>query len=120
MSRRPRYRLNPDDASSRRAAVGRVDSVMPVQASPEDKCTTNGGILLPCLTLERALDDNAPTRRGGLVYFEVVNVATGEPARSIAIAKTGDFKKQGIVLKVCPFCGADIFSHWQSAGEHAS
>lgn len=81
-----------------------------------EKCSVDGRILRPCDTLDRALEDNAS--RKGLAYFETVNLETLEPARSIAIAKSGEFVKQGIVLKFCPFCGTDIFSHWDGEDAH--
>ena len=59
------------------------------------KCVLTGRKLEPCKTLVDAF--------GPLMTLS--NFKTHEITAHLAVAKVGDFKKRGIVLSFCPFCG---------------
>lgn len=78
-----------------------------------ERCSVEGRILRPCGMLDKAIDDSYPTSKKGLLYFETVHRASLKPLRSVVIAKCGEFRGAVIALNFCPFCGADIISHWE-------
>lgn len=81
------------------------------------RCVVEDGHLKPCDALFRALEHGG--RGKGILPIEVFSVSTGEFTRSGVALRSGDFAKRGIVLNYCPFCGADIGSHFAAANEKA-
>ena len=71
------------------------------------KCRIENGLLKPCRTLDRALQEN-PTAKG-IGYLPLY--ARGRVTRSMAVIRSGDLPKSGVVANYCPFCGEAIAHH---------
>jgi len=88
----------------------------PVLSTRTDKCRAENGLLQTCEALAKAIEDSAPSTHKGLILFQTTNFETGKPSKSLVYARSGDFTTKGIVLRYCPFCGADIYTHWEGKG----
>jgi hypothetical protein len=86
----------------------------PALSTGTDKCHAEGGLLRPCSAMEKAIEDAAPSTHKGLIMFQTINFETGKPSKSLVYARSGDFTTYGVVLRYCPFCGADVYSHWDA------
>lgn len=75
------------------------------------KCEIIGDKVIPCTTLDEAVDDLYTRTPKGLFDLVVTNCETGEQHTKGFGVKTGEHKKKGIMFNYCPFCGVDIGSH---------
>lgn len=74
------------------------------------KCTVRDGMFVePCMTLEDAVDNNAPgfSRAKGVFCQVLTNRNTHQPSRTYFGLKSKKFPS-GILLNHCPWCGVDI------------
>lgn len=87
-----------------------------------DSCSAEGQILNPCGFLRSAM--TGPYRKGvggrGLFLMQLIDIPTGKPTRSAVVLRGGDNGKTEICLNFCPFCGADIHSHFIARPNEAS
>lgn len=74
-----------------------------------DRCQIVNGILHPCETMDKALQENYTAK--GIGYLEIRNLTTRKVTKSVAVIHSGNLPKQGLVANFCPFCGADISHH---------
>lgn len=78
------------------------------------KCAAEGQILKPCSFLHAAM--TGPYRNGvggrGLFLMQLIDIKTGKPTRSAVVLRGGDNGKSEFALSFCPFCAADIHSHF--------
>lgn len=76
------------------------------------KCVIEDNKLTPCALLDSALAPEA-NHGTGLILFVLSNFSTvpSTVSRSCVIAKSGEHKKRGLILKYCPWCGVNIGSH---------
>lgn len=74
-------------------------------------CRVDGAFVQPCETLRGALDGQRVN------HLTLANMATFEPTRSMVVLKAGEYRKRGIVMAFCPFCGVDISRHLDDAVE---
>lgn len=68
------------------------------------KCKLTKRSLSLCSVLERSLSD------GKEITTKFIMNLKGKLIRTIVVAKSGEFRKTGIVLNYCPFCGTQIFN----------
>lgn len=73
---------------------------------PRAKCEVDGGRLTPCSPLDKAMAPEA-NHGQGLVFAIIMNFRTGAERHGV-MAKSGEFKKRGLMLRFCPWCGTDI------------
>ena len=76
------------------------------------KCTSENKMLKPCSTLSKAMEGLANSRAKGISL--IVLSVHGTPSRSAAVLRSGDFKKDGIIINFCPFCGENVSKHFVS------
>lgn len=76
------------------------------------KCSVSedGKHIKPCRLLTAAFEFNSPPNKKGIIQYQLHNHQTGKPSRTYFIAKSGDYKKNGLALNFCPFCGEEIDS----------
>lgn len=74
------------------------------------KCSVSedGRHIIPCRMLTSVFEDNSPPSNKGIIQYQLHNNQTGKPSRTFFIAKSGDYKKNGLALNFCPFCGEKI------------
>jgi hypothetical protein len=60
-----------------------------------------------CQPLEDRLEPDANARRKGFVVMVLMNMTTGD-TRKVGVAYKTSAKDPGLMLNVCPFCGAEI------------
>jgi hypothetical protein len=60
------------------------------------------GVVQECWAITKAA--NTSHARRGLDMSQFVNLE-GRVTRTLAVLYNGDFKKNGVVLNYCPFCG---------------
>ncbi len=66
-------------------------------------CKKNGTFIEVCKAVSKAID-----HRKGFYLQELTNLETGKRSSDRLILKTGEFRKNGVALNVCPFNGEDI------------
>lgn len=74
------------------------------------KCSVSedGLHILPCRMLTSVFEYDSPPSKKGIVRHQLHNIQTGKPSRTFFSAKSGDYKKMGLALNFCPFCGEKI------------
>lgn len=72
------------------------------------KCSVSedGNHIHPCRMLTSVFECDSIKK--GIVQYQLHNTQTGKPSRTFFIAKSGDYKKNGLALNFCPFCGEKI------------
>lgn len=78
------------------------------------KCSVADGILEPCVSLNRAMDYGT---KKGITLLEVYDFKEQKTSRTMAVLRSGDFVKNGIVINYCPFCGNSIADHVHTKSE---
>lgn len=78
------------------------------------KCSIVGGLLNTCKTLSDSIEGLANSKGKGIKLFAFTDLKTNKLSRSFAVARSGDFVKEGIVMRFCPFCGETIFEERES------
>lgn len=73
------------------------------------RCGVSNGFIKPCANLRDAIDRD----RVGIVTW--ANMATFKHTRNVAVLYAGKWRKQGIVMRHCPFCGEHISPHLEVA-----
>ena len=69
------------------------------------KCKLSTKSLRPCSTLSRAISD----KNVGITSKIIFSMSKRVAIREIIVLHSGEWKKQGIVLNFCPFCGQSIY-----------
>lgn len=84
------------------------------------KCSVNDGIVGMCPGLDRAVEDEANSRRKGLTLLVLRDLTPGgglKVTRTGIVLRSGDLPKTGVILNYCPFCGASIGHQFQPSEE---
>lgn len=71
-------------------------------------CHLEGARVIPCSSLERALDHSKAHTSQGVHLVTFTNDQTGEISRQFVTLNTGGYRPNGVVMNVCPFCGEKI------------
>jgi hypothetical protein len=71
-----------------------------------EKCKRNGVELTPCKFLKKAIAGDYNEGRKGISELYVLSDSRFV-LKHIAL-KSGEYKKKGIVIPFCPFCGENI------------
>jgi len=74
------------------------------------KLTKKG--IKPCKGLEQTMQypGGRGTRAQGIEVQTLINTKTGEFSRQIAVLKSGQHGKRGIIMNNCPFCGGTLYA----------
>lgn len=82
-------------------------------------CIIEDNILSPCPGLDRALEDNANSRRKGISLLVLRDIENGEffATRAFAVLRSGSLGANGCVVNYCPFCGVSIAHHIEAKAE---
>lgn len=78
-----------------------------------DRCHIEGDLVYPCADLEAALEPGN-TLKQGISMMVLYNLRDLKPARSGVVLRSGQFKRKGIMLTYCPFCGERIGEHLEA------
>lgn len=76
----------------------------------KSKCKLTASKLSLCEGLQKSIQEQ---RRGGITEEIILNIRTGKNIRRLLVLRSGDFRKNGIVLNYCPFCGEQIYKEQQ-------
>lgn len=70
----------------------------------------------PCWALDQAIEWDV--RGKGLRYVQLTKLHTGNfgDGHGFVTMHSGEFKKKGVVLNHCPFCGTNISAHMKTVG----
>lgn len=75
------------------------------------KCSVKDRHVIPCDALTAATEFGNPppktTKRTGIFAWELTNLETRKPSRTMFGAKTTEHPK-GLIFNFCPWCGADL------------
>lgn len=70
--------------------------------------SANRTVVKTCFGLEQALNV-CGSRTGGVSLITLINTKTGLQ-RELVVLRSGEHKKNGLVINNCPFCGVDMTS----------
>ena len=76
-----------------------------------NKCVIQGDKVVPCDTLNNAVDNLYTRCRKGIFELLVTSILLDDWSVKGYGVKSGKYVKQGIMFNYCPFCGTDISSH---------
>lgn len=82
-----------------------------VSETTRTKCAVVDGQVQLCKALDSAVAPEA-NRGTGLVLLVLVGLKT-DRERTCVVAKSGEHKKRGLVLRLCPWCGENIGAHME-------
>ncbi len=77
------------------------------QSATDDRSMRRCTLDAYCQPLEDRLEPDANARRKGFVVMVLMNMTTGD-TRKVGVAYKTSAKDPGLMLNVCPFCGAEI------------
>jgi hypothetical protein len=67
-----------------------------------------------CDGLSRAIDAHGLARRA-LSAEHVINAKNGRSVRTLLVLRSGEFRKDGVVVNYCPFCGTQVHTGKRAA-----
>ena len=86
------------------------DASETVKADRVWKCRIEDRFLRPCTTLDECVDMYMSSERGkGFALLSLSNMTIGKIVANRPIIKLGPYRKNGIIMNYCPFCGEQTF-----------
>ena len=90
--------------------------------SGREECHVRDGRFVdPCETLEKAIDNIAPSFSAvkGVAQWHMTNIKERKPSRSFIGVKSKQYPK-GMLFNFCPFCGTKIDAPFAENDEDAA
>ena len=76
------------------------------------KCSVENKHVIPCEGLLSLVEGKYSDTKKGLFFLDLMSADTGESTRSGYGIKSGQHKKNGVILNYCPWCGEKIGEHF--------
>lgn len=77
------------------------------RAENQSKCTLKGTFVTPCTMLRDALEGTHSAMTSGIGCYIGTSRTSGASTRRVYTLRSGAYRKEGIILNFCPFCGTD-------------
>ena len=97
-----------EDATPNAVELEKMNSALCKAKGLKKQCRINGENIRLCETMQRCLTE---PHRLGVACQNIFNLETGKVVRSVVTLRSGEFKKNGICLNYCPFCGSPLYDH---------
>lgn len=81
--------------------------------SMRERCRVEGDVVYPCADLEAALEPDNTLNRG-VSMMVLYKLSELKPVRSGVVLRSGQFRRKGVMLIYCPFCGERIGEHLEA------